>query len=79
MGLCLLLLNRTAFAWLLDQARRKGIYPPQRKPNIEDIKRLLLSGERAMAIRAYRAIYKLDLKQAELEVDLLERSLQKKI
>lgn len=78
-GLCFLFFYRTSYIWLINHARRKGLYPPQRKAALEDVKHLLLSGERGMAVRVYSQMYKLSLKQAELEVDLLERSLQKKL
>lgn len=78
-GICFLIFNRTSYIWLLNQARRKGFFLTPRKPTLEDVRHLLLSGERDMAIRVYSEMYKINLKQAELEVDLLERNLQKKL
>lgn len=76
-SICLMLISRTSYLWSLNQIRRRGLLPTGRKPTIEDVKNLLLRGERVAAAETYRRIYKLSLRQAELEVDLLERNLQK--
>ncbi len=75
LSICLLIFSRTSYIWSLNQSRRRGFIG--RRPTIEDVKNLLHKGERTAAIDAYRRIYRLSNRQAELEVDLLERNLQK--
>lgn len=44
--------------WLeVHSARRKGVYPAKGKATMEDVRRLALSGETRLAIRAYREIH----------------------
>lgn len=77
LSICLMIFSRASYIWVHHRIRRRGILPSGRKPAIEDVKNLLLRGERVSAVEAYRRIYKLTQRQAELEVDLLERNLQK--
>lgn len=76
-SICLMLVSRTTYLWSLDRTRRRGLLPTGRKPTLDDVRNLLLRGERVTAVDTYRRIYKLTQRQAELEVDLLERNLQK--
>ena len=76
-GTFFLLFNRNFYSWLRNEIQRKGLHSSRR--TLEDVKHLLAKGERDMAIRTYSQMYKLSLRQAELEVDLLERNLQKKL
>ncbi|OGX08543.1 MAG: hypothetical protein A2Z88_06450 [Omnitrophica WOR_2 bacterium GWA2_47_8] len=75
-ALCATLLDRGFYIWLLSQARKKGLYPFN-KPTLDDVKELLRRGDKLLAIRLYGQIYRLNHKQAALEVDLLERNLDK--
>lgn len=70
------LFMRTSYLWMTRQARRKGLLPASSKPTLDDVKKLLRNGEKFLAIRVYSHMYRLDLDQAEREVDLLERNLQ---
>ncbi len=74
---CVFIFNRSSYIWLISQARRRGLLPPFDKASLEDVKELLRAGERNLAIRVYGQMYHLNLKQAEREVDLLERNLDK--
>ena len=65
-----------SYLWMLTLARRKGLLPSSNKLTLNDVKKLLRSGEKTLAVHVYSQIYKLDLTQAEREVDLLERNLQ---
>ena len=52
----------------IKKYRQRGIYPLKGKVTEEDIKRLALSGERILAIRAYRELNKCSLKKAVEEM-----------
>jgi ribosomal protein L7/L12 len=54
------------------KARQKGIYPKKGAANMEDVKRLLSSGYYIFALRAYREIHGVSLKEAKKQVDLLK-------
>ena len=53
----------------VKNARRRGVYPAQGQVTIEDVKRLALSGEVALSIRAYREIYGVSTKEAKEAID----------
>jgi ribosomal protein L7/L12 len=56
-------------------ARRKGIYPAKGRATEEDVKRLARSGNRVLAVRAYRELHACGLKRAKSAVDeMLETS-----
>jgi len=52
--------------------RERGIYPAAGNEKDEDVLRLLQAGERIMAIRCYRSLHKVGLKEAKDAVELLE-------
>ena len=53
----------------VKNARRRGIYPEKGQATIDDVKRLALSGEPALAMRAYREIYGVSTKEAKEAID----------
>lgn len=53
--------------------RTRGIYPEKGKEREEDVERLLRGGERTMAIRCYREIHRVGLKEAKDAIVLLEK------
>jgi ribosomal protein L7/L12 len=53
--------------------RARGIYPQDGKEREEDVLRLLQAGEKIMAIRCYRSLQKVGLKEAKDAVELLEK------
>jgi ribosomal protein L7/L12 len=52
--------------------RARGIYPAAGDEKDEDVLRLLRAGEKIMAIRCYRSLHKVGLKEAKDAVELLE-------
>ena len=64
------------FVWLLNQARRKGLYPYPGKATLFDVKRLLIMGEPMLAITVYREIYGVGFRDAKKAVEELEKSLR---
>jgi ribosomal protein L7/L12 len=56
----------------LGDLRARGIYPGEGMASDSDVLRLLQAGEKIMAIRCYREIHKVGLKEAKDAVDLLE-------
>ena len=53
--------------------RARGIYPEEGKETDTDVLHLLQSGEKIMAIRCYRELHKVGLKEAKDAVELLEK------
>ncbi|MCA9407778.1 MAG: hypothetical protein H6755_05310 [Candidatus Omnitrophica bacterium] len=78
LGLCLIALNRTRGIWVLNNARRKGLYPPKGKATMFDVRRLILSGEKELAIRIYCEIFEVSRKEAVKAVDELEKGIKEK-
>ncbi len=77
--ICFLVFFRTFWIWHLNQARRKGLYPLNDRATLFDVKRLISSGEKILAIRLYREIYKgISLKGAQRAVEEIERSINLK-
>ena len=56
----------------LKDLRVRGIYPREGMAGDKDVLRLLQAGEKIMAIRCYREIHKVGLKEAKDAVELLE-------
>ncbi len=69
--LCLAAIAKLYQMSKIAKARREGIYPSMGKVTKEDISRLALSGERVLAIFAYRELYGCGLKQAKKEIDAI--------
>lgn len=57
----------------VTELRARGIYPEVGKEKEEDVLRLLQSGQKIMAIRCYRSLHKVGLKEAKDAVELLEQ------
>jgi ribosomal protein L7/L12 len=53
--------------------RIRGIYPEEGNETDADVLRLLQSGEKIMAIRCYRELHKVGLKEAKDAVEHLEK------
>jgi hypothetical protein len=75
---CFHLLMRTQMIWRLSDARRKGLYPAQGKATLFDVKKLLASGEKLLAVRLYGEIYHTSTKESLKSVEELEKSIQEK-
>jgi ribosomal protein L7/L12 len=52
--------------------RARGLYPESGSETEQDIVRLLQSGEKIMAIRCYRSLHKVGLREAKDAVESLE-------
>ena len=57
----------------IAELRARGVYPEDGKETDEDVARLLQSGQKIMAIRCYRSLHKVGLKEAKDAVELLEK------
>lgn len=53
-------------------SRARGIYPEAGKEREQDVVRLLSAGEKIMAIRCYRAVHRVGLKEAKDAVEALD-------
>lgn len=63
----------------LRQMWRDGDFgPPKEKLTMFDVRRLLIKGERGVAIRIYCELFKVNVKEASEAVDEIERSIQPK-
>jgi ribosomal protein L7/L12 len=56
----------------VKNARQKGIYPKKGAASMDDVKRLLSSGHYIFALRAYREVHGVSLKEAKKQVGLLK-------
>ncbi len=75
---CFLIFMKTYRIWLINQARRNGIYPPLNKATMFDVRRLIIKRERELAVRLYAEIFKTNRKEAQRAVNELERSIREK-
>ncbi len=58
-----------------QQARLRELLPnPGQPPTLEDVRRLAQAGEKIMAIKLYREIHNVGLKEAKDEVEKMARS-----
>jgi hypothetical protein len=55
----------------LWSARRSGLYPPRGAGSISDVQRLIQSGHRVLAVRLYRELHQVSLREARSAVDQL--------
>ncbi len=75
---CFIIFLSTYGIWSINQARRKGLYTHVGRPTMFDARRLILKGEKELAIRVYREIFKVNYSQAQKAVEDLEKSIQEK-
>jgi len=68
----ILLAGGTAARRKVADLRARGLYPPAGQATDADVRRLLQGGEKIMAIRCYREIHQVGLKEAKDAVELLE-------
>jgi ribosomal protein L7/L12 len=61
----------------LGTLRERGVYPEEGKETDQDVLRLAQAGEKIAAIRCYRSIHNVGLKEAKDAVEAMERSNQK--
>jgi ribosomal protein L7/L12 len=57
-----------------EELRARGIYPAKGKETDADVLNLLKAGEKIMAIRCYRSIHRVGLKEAKEAVEAIERA-----
>lgn len=55
----------------VSRLRALGLYPEKGQEREEDVARLLLAGEKTMAIRCHRALHKVGLRKAKAAVESL--------
>lgn len=78
MSAFLYLLTRTQMIWRIADARRKGLYPDEKKATLFDVRELIVRGEKLLAIFLYARLYQVSHKEAARAVDDLEKSIQEK-
>ena len=57
----------------LQSLQARGIYPAPGAESDADVRRLLESGEKILAIRCYRSLHNVGLKEAKEAVEALEQ------
>ena len=78
LSLCFCIFMQTYWIWSINQARRKGLYPERGKATMFDVRRLIIEGEKHLAVRVYAEIFKINHKEAKKAVEELEKSIQEK-
>ena len=59
----------------VERLRQQGVYPASGQESEADVERLLLMGHKIEAIKVYRAIHRVDLKDAKEAVEQLAKQL----
>ena len=77
-GLCFLIFMNTYWIWSMNQARRRGLYPSKGKATMFDVRRLIIKGEKDLAVRVYAQIFKTNSRESKKAVEELERGIQAK-
>ncbi|MDP2654050.1 MAG: hypothetical protein Q8Q08_08470 [Candidatus Omnitrophota bacterium] len=70
-----LILGWTNWVRHYRHSRRKDYDPLLKHPTMFDVRRLLLEGEKDLALRVYRRIFRRNDQKAKEEVDQLDKSL----
>ena len=75
--ICFFLLLRLSRIPKIDQVRKKGNYP-FKDPTMFDVRKLLLKGDKYLALKVYSQIFKTTRSKAKKDIEELERSLKAK-
>lgn len=73
---CVVILIRTYWLWHLHQARHKGGIPPKNRLTLFDVKELLRTGRKEMAVEVYSRIFGVRRGESQKAVDELEKSMK---
>lgn len=73
---CALVFFNSYRVWMVNDARRRGKLPKQGKATMFDVRRLLLEGEKEVAIQLYTEIFNTTPMRAKKDVEELLRSLK---
>ena len=77
--LCFYVFLRSGRLYPPKQGRHgKGPFPGKTRPTMFDVRRLLIKGEKDMAIRVYCELFKTNSEEARRAIEELERSIQPK-
>ena len=72
----LIVVLRLATGSGVDKARRSGVYPPHGAGSDADVERLVRDGQKILAIKLYRELHGVGLKDSKEVVDKIERDLK---
>lgn len=75
---CWLILSHTRWIWLINQARKKGIFPDKGKATMFDVRNLIIEGEYDLAVELYRRLFKTNRRNARKAVEDLADSISQK-
>ncbi|MCA9405322.1 MAG: hypothetical protein KC684_02205 [Candidatus Omnitrophica bacterium] len=73
-AVCFAVIYNARKIWVINQDRRKGIYPPQDNATLFDVRHLIMEGKVDLAVRLYREIFGVNQHEAEKAVNELQRS-----
>jgi ribosomal protein L7/L12 len=76
--LCIYIFMHTRFFKTLVQRLKNKSFPEKRNITMFDVRRRILKGDKATAIRLYCEIFQADLKEAQQAVDELAKSIHEK-
>lgn len=77
-AICFLVFAMSQWMWVLNRARRKGLFPEKGKATMFNVRRLIILGKKDLAIFVYIDIFKVSYRQANQAVDELEKSIREK-
>ena len=77
-GLCFFIFFRTYGIWYMNYLRQQGKDPLKQKSTLFDVRDSLVKGQKDIAVRIYRQIFKVDQKEAQQAVDELEKNMHQK-
>lgn len=76
--ICWIVLSHTRWIWVINQARKKGIYPDKGKATMFDVRNLIIEGEFDLAVELYRRLFKTSRRNARKAVEDLADSISQK-
>ncbi len=80
LGGCLFIFLFIQICWYIwiKQAREEGLYPEKGQATMFDVRNFIIEGEKDLAVRVYREIFKVSLSDAIKQVEALEKSIYEK-
>ena len=75
--LSVLVFMNTYRVWSVYDVRRQGKLPLNGKSTMFDVRRMLMEGQKDLAIRLYCEIFNTNLAKARKDIEELQRSLKK--
>jgi ribosomal protein L7/L12 len=80
LGGCIFIFVFIRLCWYIwiKQARHEGIYPEKGEATMFDVRHFIIEGEKELAVRLYQEIFKVGFREAQKQVEALEKSIYEK-